>query len=171
MEWGDVLTIGLVLVALWVFVGERLTPYRLEDGVRLAADAVRAVARRVAPLVRWLAYDVIVGRKVSSDMEEDAPHVLSSSEPSSIQIPTDRLRQTVPQTDEPPPKSKATEAEYLTLFAVFKEAGYNRDEARRILRPHGVPVDNNLFSRAPKAETHPQGEDGVMVPAYEAPPR
>lgn len=62
MEWSDVGLILLIAAAVWFVLIEPRTPYRFEDGVRLAAGAVRAAARRVAPFVRWLAYDVIVGR-------------------------------------------------------------------------------------------------------------
>jgi len=168
MTLGDALTIGLVLLALWVFVVERYTTLRLEDGVRLGADAVRAAWRRVAPLVRWVAYDVIVGRESVKDEAEPAPDVLSSGrEQQNANTPQ------TPQTDgsDADRRPKPTEAEFLTLFVALKEAGYNRDEARAILRPFGVPVDNNLYTKAKPAPTHPMGDPSIVVGAAEPPPR
>lgn len=109
-------------------------------------------------------------RALSTVSPEPTPEVMSQTPPEPAPPAPSDHRQTGSQTDQTAARPRATDEQCLTLFAVFKEAGYNRDEARAILRPFGVPVDNNLFSRAPKP-IDPAGDPSVTVPAYEAPPR
>lgn len=77
MEAGDLLTIILVLAGVWYV----LMPAWLRDvAVGGAADIVRAAWRAVAPLVRWLAYDVIVGRRAVNRSADAPPALLSTDE-------------------------------------------------------------------------------------------
>lgn len=171
MEWGDVLTIVLVLAGVWYIIVPRAVREGLSPAVHALAEAMRAALRSCAPFVHWLAYEVIIGRKPVKDYADTSAALMSRSADDEGGSRSSDHRQTELRPDEPPARPKPTEAELLTLFTAFKEAGYDRDEARAILRPFGVPVDNNLFSRAPKPNINPPGDPSIQVPAYETPPR
>ena len=177
MTLGDALTIGLVLLALWVFVVERYTTLRLEDGVRLGADAVRAAWRRVAPLVRWVAYDVIVGRESVKDEAEPAPDVLSSRrEQQNAQVVSDTSIKAV---SIPPLAPNATEREIVRWLAGLKTAdtwrysanaiyalvkGNRNDVLAWVREARGFEDDEPPLVQLPE-------QPHIQVPAYEPPPR
>lgn len=80
MEWGDVLTIFLILAGVWYMLVpgfvRRTAAAGIGPAVHAAAEQVRGMVRAVAPAVRWLAYDVLLGVKRSG---HDGAVVLSSS--------------------------------------------------------------------------------------------
>lgn len=72
MEWGDVLTIVLVLSAVWYILVPKQVRAAASAGfgpaVHAAAENVRGIVRAVAPAVHWLAYDVLLGVKRDEDV-------------------------------------------------------------------------------------------------------
>lgn len=56
------------------------------------------------------------------------------------------------------PKSGFTEDQLLTLYVLLRTSGVTRDRATPALKAAGIPVNNNLWTRA--APTPPPAEDG-----------
>ena len=174
MTLGDALTIGLVLLALWVFVVERYTTLRLEDGVRLGVDAVRAGWERVAPLVRWVAYDVIVGRPSVKDEAEPAPDVLSSSREQQYDAPV--LGTGIKAVSIPPGAPdrdivrelaalKTPDGWRFSANAIYTFVKGNRNDVLAWVREaRGLEDDEPEPARLPE-------QPHIQVPAYEPPPR
>lgn len=153
MEWSDVALIGLLLVGVWVIIIEPLTSFRLEDGVRLLADLVRAAWRRAAPLVHWLAYDVIVGRERVNDFDaadagaarqnsanartDGRTDLADAAESGRSRLQLDRTRQ--------------------GLIAVLVDSGWTKTEIREVLKGAndviGAEVDAAIAARAELQET------------------
>jgi hypothetical protein len=79
MDWGDVLTVLLVIVALWTFLPRHFRQSLragLEPAVIALADAVREGAHVAAKYVTALAYRVLIGRDITSI--EHAPEPIES---------------------------------------------------------------------------------------------
>ncbi len=78
MEWSDVVTIVLVLAGIWYILVpapvRRAASAGFGPAVHAAADHVRGMVRAVAPFVRWLAYDVLLGVKDAPITSSGAAH-------------------------------------------------------------------------------------------------
>lgn len=176
MTLGDALTIGLVLLALWVFVVERYTTLRLEDGVRLGADAVRAAWRRVAPLVRWVAYDVIVGRP-SVNHIADASNMVDNVTSSAPAPGTGAGTGTTSDAGTTAPHY-LTDQEIAEALAALKTLdGKDRFSANAICELVGGRRNDVLaWVREVRTPAEPEPvqfppQPGIEVPAYQPPPQ
>lgn len=114
-------------------------------------------------LRRWIGERVARLRSVKS-YEEDEPIIMSRSEdgvppsaPSSLE--TDGRR-----TETTAPGPKFTEDQLLTLYGFLRELGVTRDRATPILKASGIPVNNNLWTRAaPLAPDVSVGDDDTTL--------
>lgn len=152
---------GWFLVGLAVFV----VLAALLGLIKLASMATQWIEERPERAAR--AAEAINQAPGVSRFVEARSYVLSSEPPQPSAIAPSGLQTDGRQTDRPAERPKPTDAEVLTLFTVFKEAGYNRDEARAILRPFGVAVDNNLYSQAKGVNIFPPGDPTIEVGAPE----
>lgn len=113
----------------------------------------------------------LIAPQVSSDLPAAPAEIMSNEARNDAPSLASDHRPDARPRDETPARPKATDEQFLTLFEVFKAAGYSREEARSILRPFGVPVDNNLYSRAPKPPEPMGGDPRIKVPPYQRPPQ
>lgn len=77
------------------------------------------------------------GAEITSSAREDA----IESAPPSLQT---EVRRDQDQTDDP----KARRAKLLDTYRALRKLGMSRDDARALLKPWGIPLDNNLWTQA-----------------------
>ena len=91
------------------------------------------------------------------DYETPPAAVMSRPETAAPPFIPSSLRTDDGRTETTTPQPKFTEEQLLTLYALLRSSGVTRDRATPALKAAGIPVNNNLWTRAaPPAPT----EDG-----------
>lgn len=100
-----------------------------------------------------IALSYIMGRaEPVNDYEDSAPVVMSRVQNATVENSPSSLQtrpQTVPDQTEDP---KVRRAKLLDTYKVLRELGMSRDDARALLKPWGIPLDNNLWADAAPQE-------------------
>lgn len=91
------------------------------------------------------------------DNEPTPPDIMSRPESAVPPFAPSSLRTDDGRTETTASQPKFTEDQLLTLYVLLRSSGVTRDRATPALKAAGIPVNNNLWTRA--APPHP-AEDG-----------
>lgn len=111
--------------------------------------------RRAGALEIVLSY-ILGAAEPVNDYEDGEPIVMSRGQNNDREISSSSL-QTRPQTaSDQTEDPRARRAKLLDTYRVLRKLGMNRDDARALLKPWDIPLDNNLWSQAAPPPEEPQ---------------
>jgi hypothetical protein len=108
---------------------------------------------------------LVMGDGVNS-LPEPAPAIMSQPKPPAPQSTPSSLRTDDGRTETTAPQSKFTEEQLLTLYTFLRGLGATRDKATPILKASGIPMNNNLWSKAQAPAPPPVEDDDTHITPF-----
>ena len=162
MDLADAFYLFLLGVAAWVFL-----PRRWRRAVVAARDTWWETARprlwETLVIAEAAAYRAVVGPARVNSSDE----VMSRTSDDASPEPRAAVRQTG-QTDAPPKVIPVpTPDQMVDIFRQLRAAGVKRDDLRPLWNAAGLPLDNNLWTKAAPAPEAPPAQTPIGETPYD----